>query len=292
MSFFKSKAANPTASEAETALIESLSLKERSKRALLVGIDKYATPGCDLNGCVNDVEDVYDLLVNNYGFEPDNIRVLTDERATKQNIMERLQWMISVSEEGDEAIYYHSGHGSQIRDRNGDELSDWKDECLITHDHNWDNPLIDDDIARFFKQKKEGAFLTMVCDTCHSGTVTRSFGEAVPRFLTPPFDIEARSIKRELSGKSIGARSGKEESQGHVLLSGCKENQTSKETRIDRQTRGVMTYNLTMNLREKSELSWSEVHSIVVNAVAEFDQEPQLRGPQQLKSRNSFGGND
>ena len=205
--------------------------------------------------------------------------------------MERLQWMISVSEEGEEAIYYHSSHGSRVRDRNGDELTDRMDECLITHDHNWDNPLIDDDIARFFRQKKEGAFLTMVCDTCHSDTMTRSFGEATPRFLTPPFDIEARSIGRNLDCLSIGARSGIEEAQGHVLLSGCKENQTSKEIKIGRQTRGVMTYNLTKNLRENSEMSWSEVHSIVVKAVAGFDQEPQLRGSEQLKSRSSFGGN-
>jgi len=243
---------------------------------------------------VNDVEDVYDLLVNNYGFKPDNIRVLTNERATKQSIMERLQWMIDVSKSGDEAVYYHSGHGSQVRDRSGDELTDYKDECLITHDHDWDNPLIDDDIANFFKQKKEGTFLTMICDTCHSGTMSRSFankGESTPRFLVPPFDIEARSRGRELNCMSIGARSGSENLQNHILLSGCKEHQTSKEIRIGRETRGVMTYNLTKNLREDQDLSWSDVHEIVVRAVAEFDQEPQLRGLDSLKSRKSFGGN-
>jgi metacaspase-1 len=293
MCFFKSQPidVDNVDTEAETEELEVFPPQNREKRALLVGIDEYEMPGSDLNGCVNDVEDVYDLLVNNYGFKPDNVRVLTNERATKQSIMERLQWMISVSEPGDEAIYYHSGHGSQVRDRSGDELTDYKDECLITHDHDWDNPLIDDDIANFFKQKKEGAFLTMVCDTCHSGTMSRSFGEATPRFIAPPFDIEARSIGRELNCMSIGARSGSEKLQGHILLSGCKEYQTSKEIRIGRETRGVMTYNLTKNLREDNDLSWSDVHAIVVGAVAEFDQEPQLRGSDSLKSRKSFGGN-
>jgi metacaspase-1 len=294
MCFFKSQPidVDDVDTEAETEELEIIMPKKREKRALLVGIDRYEMPGSDLNGCVNDVEDVYDLLVNNYGFQPDNIRVLTDERATKQSIMERLQWMVNETEAGDESIYYHSGHGSQLRDRSGDELTDFKDECLITHDHDWDNPLIDDDIALFFKQKKEGAFLTMVCDTCHSGTMTRSFDEATPRFIVPPFDIESRSIGRKLTSKSIGSRSGEEESQGHVLLSGCKESQTSKEIRIGRQTRGVMTYNLTKNLRENNGLSWSEVHEIVVKAVEEFDQIPQLRGSGELKSRKSFGGNE
>ena len=104
--------------------------KSTTKRALLVGINKYAAPGCNLSGCVNDVWDMYELLTKDFGFNPDNVRVVVDERATFKNILERLQWLIKSSEAGDEAVYYHSGHGSQVRDRNGDELSDKLDECV------------------------------------------------------------------------------------------------------------------------------------------------------------------
>ena len=44
------------------------------KYALLVGINKYQSPGNDLKGCVNDVEDVWTLLTENYGFEKDNTK--------------------------------------------------------------------------------------------------------------------------------------------------------------------------------------------------------------------------
>ncbi|MBT9164875.1 MAG: hypothetical protein DDT23_00886 [candidate division WS2 bacterium] len=57
-----------------------------SKRALLVGINKYKIPGSDLNGCVNDVTNVRDILLKYFGFTTKDIRVLVDERATIRNL--------------------------------------------------------------------------------------------------------------------------------------------------------------------------------------------------------------
>ena len=39
-----------------------------ANRALLVGINKYRIPGADLNGCVNDVTNVRDVLLKDFGF--------------------------------------------------------------------------------------------------------------------------------------------------------------------------------------------------------------------------------
>jgi len=158
----------PIKEESQVENTESVIVKTPKKRALLVGIDKYNLPGANLNGCVNDVWDVYDLLTKNYSFDPDDVRVVIDERATFENIEERLRWLIDVTEAGDEAVFYHSGHGSQVRDRSGDELVDRLDECLITHDHLWDNPFIDDILYDIFKQLDSKAFLTVIVDTCLS----------------------------------------------------------------------------------------------------------------------------
>jgi hypothetical protein len=49
-------------------------------RALLVGINSY--PGAPLNGCVNDVTDMANFLVDNCNFTMSDIRLLTDARAT------------------------------------------------------------------------------------------------------------------------------------------------------------------------------------------------------------------
>ena len=281
-------------------ITEEVPMKTSTKRALLVGINKYAAPGCNLSGCVNDIWDMYELLTKDYGFEPDNVRVIIDERATFDNILERLKWLIKSSEAGDESVYYHSGHGSQCRDRNGDELSDQLDECLVTHDHDWDDPFIDDILHDTFKELDKKAFLSVIVDTCHSGTISRGLvpgNHGVPadesyckeKFIVPPLDILTRSLDRDLDRKTFGSKAGNQEEQRHVLLSGCKESETSKELRLGNSIRGALTFNLTKFLRANPNASWTEAHEYVLESVKKM-QHPQLRGTNDLKDRKVFGG--
>ncbi len=53
-------------------------------KALLVGINKYKLPGSNLQGCVNDVTNIRHSLLTYFGFTVKQIRVVTDERATKR----------------------------------------------------------------------------------------------------------------------------------------------------------------------------------------------------------------
>jgi len=80
-------------------------------KALLVGINKYAMSGADLNGCVNDVNNLWEKLTTKYGFDPDNVRMLTDERATQANILQRLGWLVDNAKAGELLIFQYSGHG-------------------------------------------------------------------------------------------------------------------------------------------------------------------------------------
>ena len=68
--------------------------KKSGKLALLVGIDEYDAVQ-DLQGCVNDVLDVQDLLVSHFGFAKDDTLVLKDGEATHSNIVEafRKHWI-------------------------------------------------------------------------------------------------------------------------------------------------------------------------------------------------------
>ncbi|MCX5909662.1 MAG: caspase family protein, partial [Deltaproteobacteria bacterium] len=95
-----------------------------AKKALLVGINHYQMMGSDLQGCVNDVTNVRDILRKYFGFKNDDIRMIIDERATKKAILERLQWLVRGAKNGDQLLFHFSGHGSQVRDREGDELKD------------------------------------------------------------------------------------------------------------------------------------------------------------------------
>lgn len=278
------------------------------KYAVLIGINIYDPDlDADLNGCVNDVEAMHNILVNTYGFPADNIRMLTDQRATRQAIYDRIKWLITEhTTPGDELVLHYSGHGSQVRDRNGDELSDTLDEILCPTNLDWDNPFTDDQLCYLFKQKAEGVNLTFICDSCHSGTMTRELHmptttEAVPveligksRFVKPPSDIFHRSVDRDLTVNVFGSvdRAPKVISQNHVLLSGCRDDQTSADAHIDGKWQGALTSSLIKAIKKNPHRNWTEIHAEVISIlnVAGYSQRPQLSGNTELvKGRSIFG---
>ena len=53
-----------------------------TKKALLVGLNRYPDPENTLRGCINDVRQVGDLLRAHFGFAGDgSVRLLTDAPA-------------------------------------------------------------------------------------------------------------------------------------------------------------------------------------------------------------------
>ncbi|MDX9785214.1 MAG: caspase family protein [Desulfobacterales bacterium] len=125
-----------------------------ANKALLVGVNRYKLSRADLQGCLNDVTNVRDVLLKYFGFTVKQIRVLADGRATKKAILHRLDWLVKDAKSGDRLLFHFSGHGSQIRDRDGDELKDGLDEIICPHDMDWDG--IDTHLStdRLFKIKE------------------------------------------------------------------------------------------------------------------------------------------
>lgn len=281
----------------------SLQDREVGKYAVLIGINEYPYIVADsLSGCVNDVETMYKILTEKFDFPPDNIRVLTDRRATKQNILDRIQWLVYGSKPGDELVIHYSGHGSQVRDRNGDELNDYLDEILCPHDLDFDDPLTDDMIHEIFKHKIDGASLTFICDSCHSGTINRAIrkpeekSKTKARFIVPPFDIRARSFGRKLNVNRIGAKEikeGERSTQTHVLISGCRDDQTSADAQVDGRWQGAFTSSLGKAISNNPYRDWKTIHAEVISILNknDFEQRPQLSGDDSLiTGRTIFGG--
>lgn len=256
-----------------------------ANKALLVGINKYKIPGSDLNGCVNDVTNMRDILLKYFGFTTKEIRLLVDERATKVNIMTRLKWLISGAKAGDRLLFHYSGHGSQIVDRDGDELLDKMDEIICPHDMDWDGNFIsDDDLRALFTNLPKGVNLEVVLDSCHSGTGTREMQaiKGLPfelsfkqRFLLPPVDIACRAdedmeVRRLLKENNP---------VNHVLFAACQDNQTSADAYINGSYNGAFTYYFAKHLRDmqgnitRAELINSVQASLKFNG---FSQIPQL----------------
>ena len=173
-------------------------------RAVLVGVDRYERPDIpSLKGCVNDVALVRRTLKDVLGVRNEDIRVVVNERATKANILRRLQTTLERAEAGDVVVFYFSGHGSQIRDRDGDELTDRLDELICPYDMDWDRQtyILDDELDALFDAVPPEILLEVFVDCCFWGAGPRELeAEARPqglradvRYLPPPLDIAARA---------------------------------------------------------------------------------------------------
>lgn len=220
-------------------------------QALLVGINDYKQIN-DLSGCVNDVTNIRDVLLKYFGFTVADIRVLVNSRATKKNILDRLKWLINGAKNGDTLIFHYSGHGTQVRDRDGDDLKDHMDEAICPWDTNWDGGLIlDDDLCNIFQGLPKGVTLEVILDACHSGTGTRelmAMKEMKIRFFPPPVDIEC-SREEGLKINGFGAKSGLK-ALNHVLWAGCKDNQTSADALIGNTYNGAFSYYFCRHIRD------------------------------------------
>lgn len=107
------------------------------KKALLVGINKYSNS--PLRGCVNDCVMVFQILTSKFGFKQENIKILEDYDATKENIVMGLKWLTQGVSSGDTIVFHYSGHGSQVMvdDWTATEEVDGRDEILCVDGLNY-----------------------------------------------------------------------------------------------------------------------------------------------------------
>ena len=115
-----------------------------TKKALLVGISTYKNLPYfsrfhgkrfeNLKGAVDDVRIMKEALKAHFDFREEGIRTLVNGEATRESILRAFEdWLIKGTREEDLALFYFSGHGTQVLDDNGDE-EDGYDEALCAYD--------------------------------------------------------------------------------------------------------------------------------------------------------------
>ena len=266
------------------------------RRALLVGINHYPNPAHELRGCLNDVAQVGDLLTRHFAFTDDReIRVLTDRQATSNGIRRGLEWLVADTQAGDVLVFHYSGHGSQVRDDNGDE-ADGLDETLCPYDFDWDHTFTDDQLAACVAGLPRGVHLTVILDCCHSGTGLRELPpgmRALARFIPPPppphpGPATNRAVPR--TNNPLGLRSTR---GAAILIAACRDNQVSADAYLDDGFHGAATYFL---CRAAEACGYRAPYDRVIDSAREllrqnrFDQVPQLEGPASLRRSNIFSG--
>ena len=254
-----------------------------SDKALLVGINRYTQ--APLMGCVNDVSMQAELLVSKFGFDESSIRLLIDERATKDSILERLQWLVSDIRPGDRCFFHYSGHGTQMATRDFQGEVDGLDEAICPVDFTWSNQNVirDKDFVSIFGKIPEGVKFNWTSDSCHSGDLTRDISDMkprIPRRIPAPLDIEWR-IRTAKKMKLQKPRAFVADSLDVGFVSGCKSNQTSSDTMVGTTNCGAFTYFFCKVMKKSNKKTpLAEVVAEISKELKSngYTQEPQVEG--------------
>jgi hypothetical protein len=195
------------------------------QHALLIGINNYQQLPT-LNGALNDVEVMRDLIVHRYGFDPANVTVLTDNQATREGILQALNSLASRAGPSDTVYIHYSGHGSQVEDLSGDE-EDGLDETICPQDARTpDVPDITDDEIDEIVSKFRTPRVFIVMDSCHSGTGLRSATSNI-RVRSVPRDERTYLYKSGPKNVLTRAVVKLPQTERYVLITGAAANQNA-----------------------------------------------------------------
>jgi hypothetical protein len=84
------------------------------RKALLIGINYFGQRG-QLRGCINDVKNMSAFLNENFGYQRDDMVLLTDDQQnpmsqpTKQNILRAMHWLVKDARPNDSLFFHYSG---------------------------------------------------------------------------------------------------------------------------------------------------------------------------------------
>lgn len=144
------------------------------KKAVLIGINYINDQQLRLNGCINDAVAMGNMLMDAYDYPKTNITMLRDDLQNSQylptaaNIVRELRAAVAQSSELEELWIHYSGHGTYMRDYQGDER-DGKDELIAPLDCRSVGCISDDLLYSILNETKCPTYL--IFDCCHSGSI-------------------------------------------------------------------------------------------------------------------------
>ena len=185
------------------------------KKALCVGINYFSNPQNTLNGCIDDVINMKNMLIDAYGFQSQNITVLRDDiinnpllLPTRKNILNNLNNLVNNSANCDEIWFHYSGHGGLIK-----IAANQPDNFIVPVDYKTAGNILYNDLYSIIIKAKCKFMIFM--DSCNSGAVCEL-----------PYSIQylnANAYSKMIMGPSIS-------NTNIFMISGCKVDQTSSDT--------------------------------------------------------------
>ena len=142
------------------------SIEETEYWAVIIGIADYDGLRNDLPISQKHLRMMYEVLVSKSNWQEDHIKLLLNEEATRDAILESLDWLHNTSDANDVVLFSFQGHGSSTEDYDGDE-QDGRDEAIVS----WEglSGLITDDELDEKFDRINCSGMMLVFHSCLSG---------------------------------------------------------------------------------------------------------------------------
>ena len=256
--------------------------------ALLVGINRYDKRSqiSWLQGCTNDAGAMKTYLETRVASAKTqlHVRMLLDEQATRQAVIDGFRQHLQQAKGGDTARFYYAGHGAQDRvpEAFWPIIPSRLNETLVCYDSrtegSWD--LADKELAELIAEVgKQNPHITIVLDCCHSGSGTRGDGSApFARRRTPgdqrdrpaeSFLLSAQRLEavekaygeKASSTTSVRTRGLNDSTAGwhlpqgrHVLMAACRDTEEASEYQAHGRPCGAFSHFLLDTLQKTNSL--------------------------------------
>src|ERR1041384_2656558 len=298
-----------------------------------------------LSGCVRDILKVEQFLRSEFGLTDERLIRLTasrgggnspssrssggtpsateDEKLTEppeqwptyQNIVQAFRQLEKSAQPGEQIYIHYSGHGGKVKTLPKHRKlipGRWIDEALVPTDLGNDEGRYLRDIELAFLLHKlvtKGLYVTIVLDSCHSGSATRG-EEAAVRGRTPANKEDVRGSANIDDRPKLSLVASDEEladnwrrlakppdrdayigsnwlpdPQGYVLLAACRANEGAHEYSYDKVNKeGALTYWFLESLKKFGDgVTYQRLHRYIHAKVSEQfrrlePQNPQLEG--------------
>ena len=163
--------------------------------ALIIGINDYENVP-DLHYAVEDALAIKNMLINEFNFSRNNVRVLIDKEATQSNINKEMSKLLKSAGVNDRVVFYFAGHG-ETEELGLEEVATG---FLMPSDADVENlyfsaiPMEDLRSVSKFSKAKHMLFLV---DACYSGLAavnTRGLSTNSPNYIDKITQENARQI--------------------------------------------------------------------------------------------------
>lgn len=189
--------------------------------ALLIGV------GRDLPVTARDATAIYNILADETfaGYLPENITLLTNEKATREGILNAFNNLIETTDKDSSVMLYYSGHGGSYSDNTFLKRENWKPEdentkyfhlCPFDYDPvNYETTWVKAEEVKEKIGQLKSRRLIFFLDCCHAAGMTK----AAPGILSQP--QQGRLTQADGLAQNL------DDGRGMSIISSCREDQLS-----------------------------------------------------------------